>query len=212
MARIFGVLFIAGLWFLAAPDRALAQDEESSDASSEEEQSQEPAPSSPELQELQLKLSVETALKDIAEAQLAAAKAAGSETRGLEGAVTVGEGAGYFAEILAYDSVGDAASIIAAAVEKSNATKVIITNRFDLNKDRALWRRVDISLQQLEASFTSTDGSLKEGASEACKPPLPPDVIPVAPFAFDAGVSLVAASAALGALADVIGFFRTDTQ
>ncbi|MDX1997459.1 MAG: hypothetical protein SF066_07040 [Thermoanaerobaculia bacterium] len=76
------------------------------------------------------------------------------EAKGIAGDVTVKEGGGYFAEILAYRALGDAAAAVAAAVEQELAGRpVVLTGRSDLLTADAPWRLLDGRTADFEREF-----------------------------------------------------------
>lgn len=124
-------------------------------------------------QQEQIKADAEQA---IAEARRATALAAfpATETTGIDGDVTVNEGTGYFATILAYESLDAATEIIAADVssklpiehDKSDGTTetitekaVILVDTLDLSEQAALHSFISAEFDRTIARLTSVKDS-----------------------------------------------------
>lgn len=192
--RILSILIAAVLIF--ATD-AMAQDGASADSDTDG--------MSEELKRKEEQAKIKDAEKRIAEAEAAIARAKGSDTKGLAGDSDVKEGAGYFAEVLAYQSLEVAATEIAVAVA-DKAGKFILTNNPGLNTERALWTTVELRIRVFEDSFSKLEQSLRDGRDQRCSDEDEPIRMTRAP-----ATALLALTAGLGALSDVLGFFRTDT-
>lgn len=135
------------------------------------------------------------ALKAAAEAKLPS-----TQTTGLPGTVTVKEGAGYYAEILAYEAVEDSAKEIAKKLKsKISNGSLIILGQPDLAEEAALWNLLKIKLdavtQALDNSIEKYPNGGQDYELETRESLLP---------------ALAAAPAILGAAADIAAFFKTN--
>ena len=154
------------------------------------------------VEEAKLKQQLAEAKKAEAEALKAAreAKLPSTETKGLTGTVTVNQGAGYFAEILAYEAVEDAAEEIAnKVVKRLNGGSLIILGQHDLSQEAALWNLLKI---KLEVVTEALDLSIAKYPNQGNA------------YDLETRESLIAALAAapafLGAAADIAAFFKTE--
>jgi len=177
----------------------------------------------PRLVQAELDAALAQASRDQAQAEQAEAEARrariaanlpSSETTGVEGNITVGDGAGYYAEILAYDSLknvaGKIANEIAEEIEKEK--EIILIGSTDLSAEVALHEfitseieRVKILLNSIKnnsdiKNYTKDDKNAFEliGKDDDENE-----------FAF-AGAALTALPQALGAARDIAQFFQTD--
>lgn len=124
----------------------------------------------PRLTEAELNAAIAEAKKKEAEALKAeveakqaifAAKLPSSDTAGVDGKVTLGDGTGYYAEILAYDSLVRATDSIAQKVstainpnQAANSGKsVILIGSLDYSSDFALHNLISSELQRVIASL-----------------------------------------------------------
>ena len=184
-------------------------------------------PTNPALQPLKdeverLKLEKERAglLKDIATAEKdrLAAELPQSTTTGATGSVTVGEGAGYFAEILAYQTLGRSADAIQDAIGKEiekwsaeaikgaggketdgDTNTVVVTDQLDLSQTTALWEVIDLKIESFEEEFGRVLRTYNDAGDRLEQE------------------GVVAATAAtltsfLGAAADIAAFFKVDQE
>jgi hypothetical protein len=150
-----------------------------------------------------LKADIAEAEKRESEAKVAIAKAGGGSTQPLDGTVTLNEGAGYFSEILAYNSLQIAAEEIAKDVvskTKDSGKKIIITDQVNIAALSAMWNlvshQIDAAKQQMKDTKTKfKQNSVSAGARLA-----------------SAAAALPALSAGVSALADIIGYFREDLE
>jgi hypothetical protein len=158
------------------------------------------------LENANLKKALAEADKATAEASKAAAEARKaeseldlptSETKGLPGTVTVGEGVGYFAEILAYTSMNNCAMDIAAKLKGKLTPKdhLIILGQADLGEEAALWNLLKI---KTDAVFQTLDQSI--ALYENYNIDRNESVLAI----------LAAAPAILGAAAEIAGFFKVN--
>lgn len=143
------------------------------------------------------------ALRAVAEAKKAEAalRLPSTSTKGLQGDVKIEAGAGYYAEILAYESLNECARQIALELkDKLNpqGDSLIILGQTDLGEEAALWDLLKIKIDAVNETlrnsikaYSDYDISKKES------------VIGVL------GV-LAAASPILGAAADIAAFFKVD--
>jgi hypothetical protein len=135
-----------------------------------------------------------------------------SESKPLSGATEVKDGAGYPAELVAYSLLDDVTSSITTALRRADAQRILLV------EDRALldseWPYLTVTTQidSLVAQIADAMDALKPDAKQAGAPPQP--VQPLAEFAPalvpPALQLLAAAPKAVGAVADIIGMFRTN--
>ncbi|MEP7012174.1 MAG: hypothetical protein ABJC13_17770 [Acidobacteriota bacterium] len=151
-----------------------------------------------------LEKNLATLRKEAAEAQQAelVATLPKTTTKGVTGDVTTKDGAGYFAEILAYRTLKVASGQVAEATKgKTSEKTVVLTDQFDLAANDALWQLIDLKFSDFEKRFTwlldtrykpKDDGSFDLTTQQG-------------------GIlALVALPAILGAAADIAAFFRVN--
>lgn len=208
-----GLCLASGVWFAVARPAYAQPSDGPADAATQEERLTEER----DIEKLRAEIAEQKKLR--AQAEAAEAAAGGSGTRGLPGDVTVGAGAGYFAEVLAYQSVRSAAEAIADATHKGagTGTRIIVVDRLDLNAERARWRVISLRLSRFESVIGDLRDVLQRGHADICEAPgrakSARESRAAAEQARDTSVTgLVSAAAGLGALADVAGFFRTDAE
>lgn len=158
-----------------------------------------------ELARLDLEKKIAERKKEIAEAEQATreAKLPETDTEGLEGTVTLQDGAGYYSEILAYRTLSKTSDNLADKVRKSleNET-VVLTDEFDLSQNAALWEIIHGKLKDFEQRF---DALLKQyplrddGTIDMTKPETLLAAATVIP-------------AFLGAAADIAAFFKVNRE
>ena len=171
------------------------------------------------------KLKAETAQHRKAEAE-----AKGSDKKGLEGIVDLGEGAGYFAAVLAYESIDMAAEEIAKDMEGKLDSMTMLTTMPNLNEAWATWEAVNIKIKASKQAVENFTMLVGKWNNELCNKP---DSSFLETLLFDgannvqelldsnvfslisstsnaAGIELIGAKSTLGALADVFSFFRTN--
>ena len=152
-------------------------------------------------EEAELRADIAEAKKREAEAEVAEAKAGAGDVKTLDGTVTLGEGAGYFSEILAYESLNQGAKKIADNVYEAigaGTRTIVLTDRMDIAELSARWNLVDQQLKIIERSFAEAE---LEFAIDEC------DTFSRAAFAAPSMVS-----ASLGAIAEIAGYFRRDIE
>lgn len=171
-----------------------------------EDETEEPAPATnPALQALNDELALAKARAEIAEQKQKQAEAerdaekAGlpaSETKGLDGKVTVGEGAGYFAEILAYKSLEQAADQITLEMNKhcESGLPVVLTDQFDLGQTASLWTLITTKLDRIDDVFKRLNKDYEDNGKTRNESPL--TLLPTL----------------LGAAADVASFFKVNRE
>lgn len=157
----------------------------------------------------------------IAEAEAARqrAKLPQTETQGLAGEVKVNEGAGYYATILAYRTLTDAATTIAAELAgvDGEVDHLLITTDRDVLKASGLWNATRLRLEDfrnvlsvLKAEYPCAtphpDGGLQTDADGPC----PEKATIDAARQEAAGALLDTAAAGLGAADDIASFFKTN--
>ncbi len=184
-------------------------------ANTTETQSEEPDQITAEMNELklrQVKANTEKAISEANQAAAEADKAAAeasieaikskwsiSETEGLKGTITLEDSAGYYAEILAYMALDDAAQDIAVKTkDKLKAGDLIILGEVDLTTEKALWNllnlKLDLAIDKIEELTITIPQMVEMYEGES------------------AGIieGLVAGPAILGAITDIIAFFKTN--
>lgn len=189
MTRTILALFVGALLMTAANTTAQTDDDTA-----------DTTPDDPVVEALKKKKEIAELEKAIAEAEKATldAKLPKTEGSGVEGSVTLGDKSGYFAEMLAYQALLDAAAALATEIGSPTAggERVLVVTDGDLIKAAALWdiasarlKDADQRLQDLLTRYPETyDFSNREAVATA----------------------LVTATAILGAAADVASFFRSD--
>jgi hypothetical protein len=138
--------------------------------------------------------------KAIAEAEKATltAKLPATEGSGVTGTATFGEGSGYFAEMLAYQSllnaVGEVTKLLGPPSQEGE--KVVVVTGDELAKSAVLWEiasaRVDDASQRLQALLAKYPSTYAFATDEAV------------------ATALTTATALLGSAADIASFFRSD--
>lgn len=121
--------------------------------------------------------------------------------KGLAGEVTLKEGAGYYAEVLAYRALGAAAEGVAEAVrERVRGRPVILTDQPDLLAHDGLWRLLDGKLRGFEAQVADIFREYRK-----------PDGRPNFEVLQSAAVA-GALPGVLGAASEVAAFFRVNRE
>lgn len=160
----------------------------------------ETTPDDPVVEALKKKKEIAELEKAIAEAEKATldAKLPDTEGSGVEGSVTLGDGSGYFAEMLAFQALDDAAGALAVELGAPQAGReqVLVVTDDDFTKTAALWdiatTRVADADQRVQDLLTRYPADYDFTQKEAV------------------ATALVTATAILGAAADVASFFRSD--
>ncbi|MGB0513247.1 MAG: hypothetical protein ACPGJE_00235 [Wenzhouxiangellaceae bacterium] len=161
----------------------------------------------PAVAELELRKKIEQLRLDLItfEKEKLLAKLPETDTTGAEGTIEIDDKAGYYAEIVSYETLTDAAtSIVAAARTKlgENRPAIILVDQSSLTKDEQLWRIIKRRLKQFKRRFAALEDEHGFIDSED-------DLdIPSAQVA----VELSAAATLLGGLADLAAFFKVDTE
>jgi hypothetical protein len=166
-----------------------------------------PTPTSPEIEELRRQVEraeLEKKLTEFERAELVA-KLPTSQTKGPDGSVTLKDGAGYYAELLAYGTLRTTAAAIAEEVKsKITGKTVVLSDQFDLATNDTLWQLIDSRLtdfdgrlQALIDRYQANDGSGGINVTEV-------EAVPAA--------ALVALPAILGAASDIAAFFRVNRE
>lgn len=174
---------------------AAAQDSDATTTETTEDDSSDPVVEALERQKkiAELKKDIAKAEKDELEAKLP-----DTETTGSDGSVTLNEGAGYFAELLAYHALTEAADEVAAQVKApaTSGQEVIVSSDLDLASRAQLWESMKLRLDDFEKVMDDliqgypTTLTVKESFTAA----------------------LATVTAVLGAAADVVAFFRSSTE
>jgi hypothetical protein len=176
----------------------------------------------PEYQRLDLAAKKEEARKRIAQAQQAVAEAQKStleaylpshESKPLEGKVTIDAKAGSLAELVAYESLKDAASEIAKRVKEATPQdcKVLVVEDRSLVTSDWPYRSVQEALQQHSNALQQVNKLLDEMLAKS----KPAEELGVANFIGQLsplGLSAlgVIVPSVVGAAADLVGMFRSD--
>ena len=171
-------------------------------AQDSEEASTEKTPLEIELEIAKQKQQLAEAKKAEAEAlkALAAAKLPSTETKGMDGTVTVNDGAGYYAEVLAYNALDDIAETIADDIIQDVKDKpVVILGQVELKEAAALANLLDLKITNLNTTLDERLAKFPNGGNDY---PLNNQESLVA--------ALSAAPAILGAVADIAAFFKTN--
>ena len=135
--------------------------------------------------------------KAIAEAEKSTlgAKLPETEGSGVTGSVTFGEGSGYFAELLAYESMLSAAERIGELIGTGGDKKILLVVDEDLALQSQLWEIANTRLSDAKARLEELVDATED-----------------VDFTKDEAMAtaLTTAAALLGAAADIASFFRSD--
>lgn len=133
------------------------------------------------------------------------ANIAPSENKGLKGKVEIKDGAGYYAEILAYYALDDCAEEIAKSIVNkiNNQKTLIILENSDLSEKALLWHSVFTELKLLNDELKTFINNYSAKNSESLK-------TRSINFPKIATTALGAAPIILGAISNITSFFRTD--
>lgn len=173
----------------------------------------------PELAEAQLQAMLAQARRDAALARQAEAEAnrarvaallPGSDTEGIEGDITVSQGAGYYAEVLAYDALSNSSQVIAAKIKAAMGadTRVLFVEATSFQADVARYNFIE---SELDRTIASLEDVLRSEAFASDS-----DGSAIKLFRSDddteaAGLGVLAAvPAVLGAARDVAQFFQSE--
>ncbi|MDX2431561.1 MAG: hypothetical protein QNK35_11535, partial [Bacteroides sp.] len=131
-----------------------------------------------------------------------------SQTKGLKGKITVSNGVGYKAELIAYEVIDAIAKEISGNVStKVNKEKLIILGQEDLSEQVAMWNMIEL---KLDTAISHLDNSIKifkpEDASIPAATPKTPGKKLGIDEVFKAGPAI------LGAAADIAAFFKTNSS
>jgi hypothetical protein len=152
-------------------------------------------PDDPVVEALKKKKEIAELDQAIAEAEKATLDAKLPDTKGseVEGTVTLGDGSGYFAEVLAFQALDDAAAQLVSELggPDDESPKIVIAMGEDLAGTAQLWEI---------ASLRITDANNRLQKLLAEEDPTKEAV----------GTALVTAAAILGAASDIASFFRSD--
>ena len=159
--------------------------------------------------------------KKLAEAQAAArrAKLPQTGTEGLAGDAKVNEGAGYYATILAYETLTDAATTIVEGLADVEGTinHLLITTDRDVLKASGLWNVTRLRLEDfrevfatLKAEYPCENPHRAGGTVPDPEGPCDEDATIDASRAETAAAVLDTAGAVLGAADDIASFFKTN--
>lgn len=143
------------------------------------------------------------ALKAIAEANQAAFTASlpSTETTGKAGDVSIGDGAGYYGELLAYYTLSLGAEDISDRVAKNVEDKtVIVTDQQDLSEQAALWEVIQLKTQHFQDEFDRLNERFDK------------DGEPTGLDTESLTATAVTLTALLGSAADIAAFFKVDRE
>lgn len=171
-------------------------------------QSEDSNKNSAEMDDLKLRQQKAETEKAISQAEKAAAEAkmealktkwSISDTEGRKGTITLKDSAGYYAEILAYLALEDAAKDIAVKTEEElKSGELIILGEVDLKAEKSLWNllnlKLDLAIDKIKEAIKEYPQMVETDVGEA------------------AGIieGLFAAPKILGAITDIVAFFKTD--
>ncbi len=198
------LVLLTGVIAMTVPSNAKA---ESSDAKADTVTAEKEPPSAIDIEIAQAKKEKELATfrKEIAEAEKARRAAALPTTsnKGLEGTVTVKDGAGYYAEVLAYKALDNLSAKLANDIAgKIIKKEVILTDNFELSSQAVHWDIIRSTLDDIHSEFDS----IKRDFGDR------PESVAAKIKTEGLGAVLTAAPAFLGAVADITKFFRTDRE
>ncbi|MEM1177084.1 MAG: hypothetical protein AAGM22_01970 [Acidobacteriota bacterium] len=190
------------LFLLGTPEAAVTQTD---DAASEAETEIDPALKdlADEVARLELEKKRAEALKAIAVADrdTAAAGLSTTEATGKEGSAKLDDGAGYYAELVAYATLGESAGKIVEALGTETADKaVILTEKADLSAEAALYDVILLKVSRFQDEFDqlTSDFSLDGQRSGLQQESL--------------AITALTVSSLLGAAADIAAFFKVDRE
>jgi hypothetical protein len=151
---------------------------------------------------LQASLAEEQQKKAEAERKELEAQLPKATAKGTEGSVTVGGGAGYYAELLAYSTLQSASKIVVGRIRDKVAGKtVILTDQFDMAANDTLWQSISLKLDDFDDLFTK----LKQRYPIDLARPLDTKTL-------ETPAALLVGPAILGAAADIAAFFRVSRE
>ncbi len=157
----------------------------------------------PVLEALEREKEISTLKKEIAENQqkTLAATLPSSTTTGKTGKADFKVKSGYYAEILAYEALADAAGEIAQRTQKpaGGTPRLIVTTKIDVAKEGQRWHLIKTRLDDFASRFDKLLHDYPEDFD--VRSSVKPEAVATA---------LAALPAVLGAAADVAAFFRTD--
>jgi hypothetical protein len=129
-----------------------------------------------------------------------------SETKGLKGKINVGDGAGYKAELLAYDVIDSIAKKISEIVSaKVTTDKLIILGQDDLSEQVAFWSMIGL---KLDIAISYIENSIEMFRPK--DPSIPAVKLKPSGKTLELEEVFIAAPAILGAAADIAAFFKTN--
>ncbi len=124
-----------------------------------------------------------------------------SDLEGLNGAITVKEGAGYYNTILAFDSLESTAEKIAAKVPDNK--HIFITTNKQLADSAGYRELINLRLKDIDGKFDEYTSTYRDGDEVK---------IPLLRESLGLGSSIAAADAIIGGLGEVAKFFKTDRE
>lgn len=151
---------------------------------------------------------LEEAIRDKMKAQKEQleAKLPSTEGKGLKGSVKLNEGSGYYAEILSYQTLKNAADKITEDIcdSATNCDAIVVTDRFDLAQSAALWQIIDVKLTALSEEIKKLVGKYSLNSQGEYKPP--------EATVKSLGLALWSIPAFLGAATEIAAFFKEDRE
>ena len=169
--------------------------------------------SDPQLEALTRAQQLAELRKAIAEAELATLEARwpSAEVEVAKGDVVVGDKAGYFAEMLAYGGLADAAKKIAAGVGRGDNQEIVVTSRMNVGRELRFWQLVKHRLDGFENAFNilkcvTIDDFVSKGENQTSSD------INSRENGSLVGPKLPILSSLLGGVAEIAGFFKSDVE
>ena len=163
-----------------------------------------------EVKRLELEKQRAEALKAIAVANQAAvaAELPATEATGKEGKATIDDGAGYYAELVAYGTLGKSAASIAGAVKDQVAGQtVILTDKADLSSEAALYEVIELRVGRYQDEFERLEAQFEEDGSRKA-----PDAVPEGLRTESLAATALTVTSLLGAASDIAAFFKVDRE
>ncbi len=205
------VLVLFTLSLLTPPEVAMSQEAENeSETPAEVETNPELKDLQDEVKRLELEQKRAEALKAIAEANRAAVAAdlPATEATGKEGKATIADGAGYYAELVAYGTLGESAASVAGAVKEEVAGKtVILTDKADLSSEAALYDVIELRVGRYQDEFERLKAQFEEDGSRKASEDVPEGLRPESLSA-----AALTVTSLLGAASDIVAFFKVDRE
>lgn len=186
------------------------ENEDGAETSTETESNPEIKDLEDEVARLELEKKRAEALKAIAEANRAAlvAELPASEATGKEGTATIENGAGYYAELVAYGTLGESAVSIGDAVkDKVKGARVILTDKADLSDEAALYDVIELRVGRFQDEFDRLQAQFEADGTRK-----PPEDVPDGLRTEGLAATALTVTSLLGAASDIVAFFKVDRE